>query len=157
MPWWFVPEKNCWLWPHVLTIWPSPWWSLSSSFPTNQFQSLSAPSTCTTRLPLQSMAFSALILLVSRHWQQLLSPLRQLSQWAQQHICTSGCGRKCHTCLCTFLVPAVPLTRLADSTSTFRMWCNSACKKHNKARCEFKVVASVNHKWNGNGMQYFPT
>lgn len=101
MPWGFVPEKNCW--PHVLTIWPSPWWSFFSSFPTNQFQSLSALSTCTAMLLLQSMAFSAIILFVSRHWQQLLmpsstmSPLRQLSQWAQLHSCTSGCAGKCPT------------------------------------------------------------
>lgn len=29
MPQWFVPENNCWLWPHVLTIWPSTWWTVS--------------------------------------------------------------------------------------------------------------------------------
>lgn len=135
MPQWFVPENNLALATCADHLTFNLMDSFSSSFLTSQFQSHSALSTCTAMLPLQSMASHAIILSVSRHWQQLpmpcstMFPLRQLSQWAQHLTCTSGCAGKCHTFLCTFLVPAVPLTRLADSTLTFRMWCNSACKK----------------------------
>lgn len=139
MPWWFVPENNCWLWPRVLTIWPSPWWSFPSSFLTNQFQSLWALSTCTAMLPLQSMAFNVTILFVSRHWQQLLMPysttfpLRQLSTSAPLGVLGSA----------TFaFAPSLCLQLLSPGwlAAPWHLGCEEilpAKKKHNKALCEF--------------------